>query len=215
MGDVIVIVNYFGRSGSCATKIENPSASRWTEEGSVHAAGSSPGVSANWCRGGGGHLSVCHFSCRLPSVGECPDTAVQKHTLQSQQMLTQEWAWMWATIWLFLAKETNNNYCLPVYSGRVLILLFLVKGLSTSQPNESVPENVKRVELRVPRITGLQRVWSFSDYNPYRLLSLPARLVGYRLQAPSLWMLSVCLAEIEKHKGKRPDMEPVHESFCY
>ncbi|XP_042343470.1 uncharacterized protein si:ch211-12e13.1 [Plectropomus leopardus] len=70
------------------------------------------------------------------------------------------------------------------------------------QPDEPVPDNVKQVELRVPRTTGLQCVWSFSDNNPYRFLSLPARLVGYRSQAaPSLWMLSVCLAEIEKHKG--------------
>ncbi|XP_039659139.1 uncharacterized protein si:ch211-12e13.1 isoform X3 [Perca fluviatilis] len=70
------------------------------------------------------------------------------------------------------------------------------------QPDEPVPENVKQIELRVPRTTGLQCVWSFSDYSPYWLLSLPARLFGYRSHtAPSLWMLSVCLAEIEKHKG--------------
>ncbi|XP_022068505.2 uncharacterized protein si:ch211-12e13.1 isoform X2 [Acanthochromis polyacanthus] len=64
------------------------------------------------------------------------------------------------------------------------------------------PENVKQVELRVPRTVELRCPWSFSDYSPRRLLSLPARFFGYRSQAtPSLWMLSVCLAEIEKHKG--------------
>ncbi|XP_044054127.1 uncharacterized protein si:ch211-12e13.1 [Siniperca chuatsi] len=76
------------------------------------------------------------------------------------------------------------------------------KNENETQPDEPVPENRKQVELRVPRTTGLQCLWSFSDYFPCRLLSLPARLFGYRSQtAPSLWMLSVCLAEIEKHKG--------------
>lgn len=101
---------------------------------------------------------------------------------------------VWESVLTLLSKNTR-------YKASRCLLKNERECLSTSQPNESVPENVKRVELRVPRITGLQRVWSFSDYNPYRLLSLPARLVGYRLQAPSLWMLSVCLAEIEKHKG--------------
>ncbi|XP_034728242.1 uncharacterized protein si:ch211-12e13.1 isoform X2 [Etheostoma cragini] len=72
----------------------------------------------------------------------------------------------------------------------------------SGQPDEPVPGNVKQIELQVPRTTGLQCSWSFSDYSPYRLLSLPARLFGYRTHtAPSLWMLSVCLAEIEKHTG--------------
>lgn len=75
----------------------------------------------------------------------------------------------------------------------------LVKKENKSQIDEPVPENVKQVEIRVPRSTCLQCVWSFSDY---QLFYLPARLFGYRLQtAPSVWMLSVCLAEIEKHKG--------------
>lgn len=65
--------------------------------------------------------------------------------------------------------------------------------------HESGLQNVKQVELRVPRTTGLQCVWSFSAY---QILALPARLFGYRSpSSPSLWMLSVCLAEIEKHKG--------------
>ncbi len=78
-------------------------------------------------------------------------------------------------------------------------LCFLVL---TGQSDEPVPENVKQVELRVPRTAGLQCVWSLSDYSPCRLLSLPATLFGYRSQTTlGLWMLSVCLAEIEKHKG--------------
>lgn len=71
----------------------------------------------------------------------------------------------------------------------------------TGQLDEPEPENVKQVELRVPRTAALQCVWSFSDFSPYRLLSLSARLFG--CTSPSLWMLSVCLAEIEKHKGNR------------
>ncbi|XP_059193215.1 uncharacterized protein si:ch211-12e13.1 isoform X2 [Centropristis striata] len=79
------------------------------------------------------------------------------------------------------------------------------------QPDEPEPENVKQIEFRVPSTTGLQRVWSFSDCSPCRLLSLPTRLIGYRWQtAPSLWMLSVCLAEIEKHKGVEVITAPVN-----
>ncbi|CAK6959548.1 uncharacterized protein si:ch211-12e13.1 [Scomber scombrus] len=77
-----------------------------------------------------------------------------------------------------------------------------------SQIDEPVPENTKQVELRVPWRTSLQCVWSFSDYP---LLFLPARLFGCRLQtAPSIWMLSVCLAEIEKHKGVGVITAPVN-----
>lgn len=64
---------------------------------------------------------------------------------------------------------------------------------------EPEPEDVKRVELRVPRTADLPGLWSVSQYSPCLLLSLPARLLGFT--SPSLWMLSVCLAEIEKHKG--------------
>ncbi|KAM3611434.1 uncharacterized protein V6R79_018487 [Siganus canaliculatus] len=70
------------------------------------------------------------------------------------------------------------------------------------QPDELVSENVRQVEVKVPRTAGMQSVWSLSDYSSYRLLYLPARFLGYRSQtSTSLWMLSVCLAEIEKHKG--------------
>ncbi|XP_045892084.1 uncharacterized protein si:ch211-12e13.1 isoform X2 [Micropterus dolomieu] len=85
------------------------------------------------------------------------------------------------------------------------------KDENESQPDEPVPENMKQVELRVPRTTGLRCVWSFSDYSLCRLLSLPVGLFGCRLQtAPSLWMLSVSLAEIEKHKGVGVITAPVN-----
>ncbi|KAL6114696.1 uncharacterized protein ACO6RY_05397 [Pungitius sinensis] len=85
------------------------------------------------------------------------------------------------------------------------------KNAHERRPDEPAPENVKEIEVRVPRATGLQRVWFFCDYSPHRLLSLPARLFGSRTQtAPALWMLSVCLAEIEKHKGVGVITAPVN-----
>lgn len=86
----------------------------------------------------------------------------------------------------------------------------------TGQADECVPASVKQVELRVPRTTGLHSVWSFSDFTPYHLQSLPARLFGCQANSsPSLWMLSVCLAEIEKHKGERSyqKMTQINESL--
>nr|XP_040051457.1 uncharacterized protein si:ch211-12e13.1 [Gasterosteus aculeatus aculeatus] len=90
-------------------------------------------------------------------------------------------------------------------------VLTLLSKNGAHKPVRSVPKNahecepdgpVKEIEVGVPRTTGLQCVWFFSDFCPYRLLSLSARLFGSRSQTvPSLWMLSVCLAEIEKHKG--------------
>ncbi|XP_041793746.1 uncharacterized protein si:ch211-12e13.1 isoform X2 [Chelmon rostratus] len=96
---------------------------------------------------------------------------------------------VWESVLTLLSKNKSHkaSRCLP---------------RKESQPDEAVSENVKQVEVRIPRSAGLRCVWSFCDFSPYWLLSLPARLFGCRLQAsPSLWMLSVCLAEIEKHKG--------------
>ncbi|XP_070760576.1 uncharacterized protein [Enoplosus armatus] len=98
---------------------------------------------------------------------------------------------VWESVLTLLSKNKVHNAgrCSP-------------KSENEGRADEPVPDNVKQVELRVPRTTGLQCVWSFSDHLPCRLLSLLAGLSGYRSQtAPSLWMLSVCLAEIEKHKG--------------
>lgn len=78
-----------------------------------------------------------------------------------------------------------------------------------SQPDEPRPEGAREVELKVPRNTGLHCARYFS-FSPYMLLSLPATLFGYRLRmSPSLWMLSVCLAEVEKHKGVEVITAPI------
>ncbi|KAK6312920.1 hypothetical protein J4Q44_G00162670 [Coregonus suidteri] len=70
--------------------------------------------------------------------------------------------------------------------------------LDTSESDDIM----KAVDINVPWTTGLKSVWAFSDYSPHCLLTIPAKLSGYRCtQTPGLWMLSKCLAEIEKHKG--------------
>ncbi|XP_036954889.1 uncharacterized protein si:ch211-12e13.1 [Acanthopagrus latus] len=82
--------------------------------------------------------------------------------------------------------------------------------------DEPEPENVKQVELKVSRAAGLQCAWTLSDFFPYRLLSLSSTLFGYRSQtSPSLWMLSVCLAEIEKHKGVEVITAPINITAQY
>ncbi|KAG7222114.1 hypothetical protein INR49_016686 [Caranx melampygus] len=86
-----------------------------------------------------------------------------------------------------------------------------VSFLLTGQSDEPAPGALKQVELRVPCSPSLQSVWSLSDCSLCRLLSLPARLFGFRSHtAPGLWMLSVCLAEIEKHKGVEVIRAPVN-----
>ncbi|XP_017270076.1 uncharacterized protein si:ch211-12e13.1 isoform X2 [Kryptolebias marmoratus] len=68
--------------------------------------------------------------------------------------------------------------------------------------DELAPENMKQVELKVSRTSGLQCVWPLTDYSPHQILAQLPRFFGFRSQtAPGLWILSVCLAEIEKHKG--------------
>lgn len=66
-------------------------------------------------------------------------------------------------------------------------------------PDEPDPEEVKRVDVTVPWTAALPALWSCSPFSPRLLLSLPARLLAS--SSPPLWVLSVCLAEIEKHKG--------------
>ncbi|XP_056274301.1 uncharacterized protein si:ch211-12e13.1 isoform X2 [Pseudoliparis swirei] len=102
---------------------------------------------------------------------------------------------VWESILTLLSKNTERLY----------------KNAHECQPDEPAPENVKQIEVKVPGTTGLQCVWFFSGYSPSRLLSLAARLFGSRSQkAPSLWMLSTCLAEIEKHKGVGVITAPVN-----
>lgn len=115
-------------------------------------------------------------------------------------------------IWL-CATSRNSS---PVWESVLTLLsknkLCKEKGYLPEDEyrGEPVAENVTQVEVRVPWSCGLRCVWSFSDYSPYQVFSLAARLFGYRSQsALSLWMLSVCLAEIEKHKGVKPITAPV------
>ncbi|XP_077456847.1 uncharacterized protein LOC144074336 isoform X2 [Stigmatopora argus] len=59
--------------------------------------------------------------------------------------------------------------------------------------------HVKKVEIRVPLSAGPPRALSFLDH---WMFYLPSSWFGFKLRAiSSLWMLSVCLAEIEKHNG--------------
>ncbi|XP_077417017.1 uncharacterized protein LOC144048672 [Vanacampus margaritifer] len=68
-----------------------------------------------------------------------------------------------------------------------------------SRKDEAVLPDVKRVDLTVPLSAGPPCAWSFLDY---WFLFLPASLFGFKLRPVSnLWMLSVCLAEIEKHNS--------------
>lgn len=78
----------------------------------------------------------------------------------------------------------------------------------TGRQDDSLPENVKQVPIAVPLSPSLHSLWSPSECSPCRLLSLPARFFGYGSHTTaSLWMLSVCLAEIEKHKGSRTSVD--------
>ncbi|XP_028313283.1 uncharacterized protein LOC114469722 [Gouania willdenowi] len=82
-----------------------------------------------------------------------------------------------------------------------------------SEQRESSAEEVKQVELSVPRMTGLSCSWSFSEFSPHRLHSVPLRFFGFRSEMTAgLWMLSICLAEIEKHKGVKVVTAPVRVS---
>ncbi|XP_061135559.1 uncharacterized protein si:ch211-12e13.1 isoform X1 [Syngnathus typhle] len=66
-----------------------------------------------------------------------------------------------------------------------------------AQMDEAMLQDVKQVDLRVPLSASPLCAWSFLDY---WFFYLPASLFGFKLRTiSSLWMLSVCLAEIEKH----------------
>ncbi|KAL3976251.1 low density lipoprotein receptor adapter protein 1 [Sarotherodon galilaeus] len=80
------------------------------------------------------------------------------------------------------------------------------KNENESEKDEPAPDTLKQVELKVPWTADLKCRWSF----PCQVLSLPARLFRFTPHiAPSLWMFSVCLAEIEKHKGVKVITAPV------
>ncbi|KAF3696158.1 hypothetical protein EXN66_Car011834 [Channa argus] len=91
-------------------------------------------------------------------------------------------------------KHHKDSRCLPKSESE--------SDKQSGKPDEPLSENEKQVDLRVPWGTCLQFAWSSLGYFPCWLLSLVTRLFGYRSQiTPTLWMLSLCLAEIEKHKG--------------
>ncbi|XP_061674117.1 uncharacterized protein si:ch211-12e13.1 isoform X1 [Syngnathoides biaculeatus] len=69
----------------------------------------------------------------------------------------------------------------------------------TRKKDEADFQGVKQVHFKVPLSAGPPCSWSFLEY---WFLYLPDTLFGFKLRPmSSLWMLSVCLAEIEKHKG--------------
>ncbi|XP_061907552.1 uncharacterized protein si:ch211-12e13.1 [Entelurus aequoreus] len=75
------------------------------------------------------------------------------------------------------------------------------------ESHEVVPADAKQVDLRVPLSTGPPCPWSFFDC---WVVCLPAALFGLNLRpVSSLWMLSVCLAEVEKHNGVGDVTSPV------
>ncbi|XP_074525543.1 uncharacterized protein LOC141789907 [Halichoeres trimaculatus] len=102
---------------------------------------------------------------------------------------------VWESVLTLLSKKKLHR---PIGNGNM------------SQPEEPVPGNVKEVELRVPRTAGLPCLWSSSDLSPSRLLYVPAWLFGRSQTSSDLWKLSVCLAEIEKHKGVEVITAPVN-----
>ncbi|XP_054628795.1 uncharacterized protein si:ch211-12e13.1 isoform X2 [Dunckerocampus dactyliophorus] len=84
----------------------------------------------------------------------------------------------------------------------------VAKKENEGEKNEVVLTNAKQVELSVPLSTGPPCPWSFFDH---WLLFLPAGLLGLKLRpVSSVWMLSVCLAEIEKRDGVGVVTSPVN-----
>ncbi|XP_056150546.1 uncharacterized protein si:ch211-12e13.1 isoform X2 [Lampris incognitus] len=94
---------------------------------------------------------------------------------------------VWQSVLTLLSKSKFHRAPRPV-----------PKDESKSQPDIPTPEEVKKVAMRIP------------GHSLHQLFTLPARLLGYRCHtSPSLWMLSVCLAEIEKHKGVEAIRAPI------
>ncbi|XP_064153460.1 3-hydroxyacyl-thioester dehydratase X isoform X1 [Anguilla rostrata] len=104
---------------------------------------------------------------------------------------------------------------LPVWEANVTLLSRDTQHITSRQPPaqgllDPESEEVKAVEISVPWSTGLRCAWASGDYSPQHLLPVTARLLGCRRPlAPSLWVLSKCLAEVEKHKGADAVRAPV------
>ncbi|RVE68906.1 hypothetical protein OJAV_G00096150 [Oryzias javanicus] len=98
------------------------------------------------------------------------------------------------------------------------VLTFLSEGRGSLQNvderrqhhDEQASGNEKQVELRAPWTAGFQSSWSSSSCSPQQMFCVAARFLS-RGSGPAsgLWMLSVCLAEIEKHKGVDVITSPV------
>ncbi|XP_024131272.1 uncharacterized protein si:ch211-12e13.1 isoform X2 [Oryzias melastigma] len=98
------------------------------------------------------------------------------------------------------------------------VLTFLSEGRgslksadeSQQHHGEQASGNEKLVELQAPWRASFQSSWSFSSCSPQQIFSLAARFLSLGSgTASGLWMLSVCLAEIEKHKGVEVVTSPV------
>lgn len=154
-------------------------------------------------------LLVLDVQCGRVSWHCCPKTSSTKAAGASPWVKTRT-----ITYQVISAKNVFGAYC-PLTVAALDLIFIHREGhpiaitciaadplVLTGQADETRPENMKQVELRVPRSPSLQCVWSSSDRSPYGFLSLPPWFCDYRSQIPpSLWMLSVCLAEIEKNKG--------------
>ncbi|XP_019740880.1 uncharacterized protein LOC109525069 [Hippocampus comes] len=94
-------------------------------------------------------------------------------------------------VWESILTLLSENKCHQANNENEVVL--------AGQNSEAVLPPVRQVDLRVPLSAGPPCAWSFLDY---WFLYLPACLFGFKLRPiSSLWMLSVCLAEIEKHNG--------------
>ncbi|XP_012686036.1 uncharacterized protein si:ch211-12e13.1 [Clupea harengus] len=75
---------------------------------------------------------------------------------------------------------------------------------------------MKSLEISVPLFAGLKSVWAFCDVSLKNLLVFPSTLgVMGRFTVHGLWMMSQCLAEIEKHKGADAVRAPLSVSVQF
>lgn len=108
--------------------------------------------------------------------------------------------------------EIKNRALQSVWEGTMTCLSRDWKQLARRKQHSDTPEpeEVTRVDLFVPWSTGIRYAFVSSDYNPHHLISLTARLLGYKQPiAHGLWMISRCLCEIEKYRGVKAVQAPV------
>ncbi|XP_034760737.2 3-hydroxyacyl-thioester dehydratase X-like [Acipenser ruthenus] len=109
--------------------------------------------------------------------------------------------------------ELKDRVKEPVWEGIMTLLSRDMKKLNRKKQHtqESCePEEVKVIEILVPWYTGLKYAFASLDYNPHHLFSPTAKLLGYKSPiAHGMWMVSRCLAEIEKREGTDAIQAPV------